>query len=103
MRDRGVKFPISQVPASRASDGTFWTPERSNDDQFQGIDRFKHAEIQFLPKQNDRLTIKQSFEISFPALPPAPHLTSAFECWRKNVNWRKVFEDPACFEECRVL
>ena len=66
--------------------------ERSNDDQFQGIDRFKHAEIQFLPQQNDRLTIKQSFEISFPS-PPAANLTSAFE-WRKNLAksfWGSVF------------
>ena len=94
IEDRGVKFPISS--SAEAFDGTFRTPVRSNNDQFHRIDRFKHAEIQFLPKQNDRLTIKQSFEIVFPTLPTAANLTSAFEKAEKS-ELAKSFEESVLF------
>ena len=94
IEDRGVKFPISS--SAEAFDGTFRTRVRSNNDQFHRIDRFKHAEIQFLPKQNDRLTIKQSFEIVFPTLPTAANLTSAFEKAEKS-ELAKSFEESVLF------
>ena len=96
MHDRGSGRKISNQLECWGFRRHFSDPVRSNNDQFHWIDRFKHAEIQFLPKQNDRLTIKQSFEIVFPTLPTAANLTSAFEKAEKS-ELAKSFEESVLF------